>query len=220
MKNGALIYAASSLLSPFLILSNRVVAVLKSSSASDSLPRCCSCNRSGRCLRCACVQGRRNCDNCAPSYHNRCSNQPRNSCGSQTMMSKNHSPPPSEVILVATEANSTSSPTDVVGPPDAFAHSAIVTPVQTPIASPIVEPSAPLSPPELPLYPLLSQPAFTWGQLDGQDFTQAISAAYAKVVHWRCNLFLVPSGKAGRDFVTDINRQICMLRSKEYAQDL
>ena len=121
---------------------------------------------------------------------------------------------------MATEANSASSPTDAVGPPDAFAHSAVVTPVQAPIASPIVEPSAPLSPPELPLYPLLSQTAFTWGQLDGQDFTQAISTAYAEVVHWRCNLFLVPSGKAGRDFVTDINRQICMLRSKEYAQDL
>ena len=64
-KNGVLIYAASSLLSPFLILPNRVVATLKSSSASGSMPRCCSCNSSGRCLRCACVQGGRNCDNCA-----------------------------------------------------------------------------------------------------------------------------------------------------------
>ena len=56
-KNGVRIYAASSLLSPFLILSNRVIAALKSSSASDSMPRCCSCNSSGRFLKCACVQG-------------------------------------------------------------------------------------------------------------------------------------------------------------------
>ena len=216
MKNGALIYAASSLLSPFLILSNRVVAVLKSSSASDSLPRCCSCNRSGRCLRCACVQGRRNCDNCAPSYHNRCSKQlwitDRDVQESLTPTIGGHSR--------GYRGQQHFFPDRRGGPPDAFAHSAIVTPVQAPIASPIIEPSVPLSPPELPLYPLLSQPAFTWGQLDGQDFTQAISAAYAEVVHWRRNLFLVPSGKAGRDFVTDINRQICMLRSKEYAQDL
>ena len=121
-------------------------------------------------------------------------------------MAKNHSRQSSEVILAATEANSASSPTDAVGPPDAFAHSAIVTPVQALIASPIVEPSAPLSPPELPPYPLLSQPAFTWGQLDGQDFTQAISAAYVEVVHWRRNQFLVPSGKVGRDFVTELAR--------------
>ena len=130
-KNGVRIYAASSLLSPFLILSNRVVAALKSSSASDSMPRCCSCNSSGRFLKCACVQGGRNCDNCA-SYQNRCYNQSRNSSGSQTAMAKNHSPQPSEVILVTTEANSVSSPTDAVGTPEAYAHSAIVTPVQAP----------------------------------------------------------------------------------------
>ena len=163
VKNGVLNYAALSLLSPFLILSNRVVAALKSSSASDSMPRCCSCNSSGRCLRCACVHGGRNCDNCAPLYQNCCSNQPRNSSGSQTAMAKNHSPQSLEVILVATEAYSASSPTDAVGPPDAFAHSVIVTPVQDPIASPIIELSAPLSPPELSPYPLLFQPAFTWG---------------------------------------------------------
>ena len=55
-------------------------------------------------------------------------------------------------------------------------------------------------------YQSSSQPAFTWGQLDGQDFTQAISAAYAEVVHWHRNLFLVPSGKAGKDFVTELAR--------------
>ena len=44
------------------------------------------------------------------------------------------------------------------------------------------------------------------GQFDGQDFAQAISAAYT--VHWCRNLFLVPSGKAGRDFkfVTQLAR--------------
>ena len=95
-------------------------------------------------------------------------------------MAKDHSP--QSVIPVATETNSAPSPTHAVGPPAAFAHSAIVTPVQAPIASPILEPSAPLSPPELPPYPLLSQPAFTWGQLDGQHLTQAISAAYAEAM--------------------------------------
>ena len=135
---------------------------------------------------------------CIPSHQENCSNHPRNSTGLQTAMAKDHSLQSSKVIPVA---NSVPSPTDAVGPPDA-----IVTSIQAPIASPILEPSAPLSPPELSPYPVLSQPAFTWRHLDGKDVTQAISAAYAEVIHWCRNLFLVPSRKSGRNFVTELAR--------------
>jgi len=40
--------------------------------------------------------------------------------------------------------------------------------------------------------------------MDGADFTQAISAAYAEIVHWRPNLFLTPSGKAGKHFTSEL----------------
>ena len=36
--------------------------------------------------------------------------------------------------------------------------------------------------------------------------SQAITAAYTEVVHWNRNLFLVPSGNAGKDFVTELAR--------------
>ena len=67
-------------------------------------------------------------------------------------------------------------------------------------------PSTPSQNPELLPYSPSPQPTLTWGQLDGQDFSQAITAAYAEVVHWNRNLFLVPSGNAGKDFVTELAR--------------
>ena len=33
-----------------------------------------------------------------------------------------------------------------------------------------------------------------------------ITSAYAEIAHWRRNVFLVPSGKAGKDFVKEITR--------------
>ena len=37
--------------------------------------------------------------------------------------------------------------------------------------------------------------------MDGESFSLAITSAYYETVHWRHNLFLVPSGKAGSSFV-------------------
>ena len=164
-KYGGKTYADLSLLSSLTILSYRVVAALKSPTASDSMPRCCPCNSSGRCIRCVCVQDKRNCDNCAPSYQDCCSNQPQNSTRSQTALAKDHPPQSSEANFVITEANSASSPTDAAGPPDPPSPLAIV--ASAPVVCPDAEPSARFSPPELPPYQSSSQPAFTWGQLDG-----------------------------------------------------
>ena len=38
--------------------------------------------------------------------------------------------------------------------------------------------------------------------MDAESFSHAITSAYAETVHWHCNLFLIPSGKAGTSFVT------------------
>ena len=56
--------------------------------------------------------------------------------------------------------------------------------------------------PELPSYSDMDVPCFNWGALDVATFSHAITSAYAEAIHWRRNLFSVPSGKAGTSFVT------------------
>ena len=61
--------------------------------------------------------------------------------------------------------------------------------------------------PAFPVFQPVSDPSnFTWGDLDGKTFCDLIAAAYSEVVHWRRNLFLVPSGRAGKAFVTELAR--------------
>ncbi len=47
---------------------------------------------------------------------------------------------------------------------------------------------------------------FSWGILSGADFSQALEAAYAEAVHWRRNVFKIPSGRAGKDFTAEMAR--------------
>ena len=45
---------------------------------------------------------------------------------------------------------------------------------------------------------------FQWGDKDGETFCKLIGDVFEVVVHWRRNSFLVPSGKAGKDFVLEL----------------
>ena len=60
--------------------------------------------------------------------------------------------------------------------------------------------------PDLPTYTSANGVTFSWGDVNGPDFRQAINAAYAEVTHWRRNVFLVPSGEAGKEFVLELAR--------------
>jgi len=42
--------------------------------------------------------------------------------------------------------------------------------------------------------------------LDAESFAQSVNAIYDEVVHWKRNLFKIPSGKAGRMFVQELTR--------------
>ena len=177
------------------------------------MPRCCSCNSSGRCLRCACVQGGRNCGNCVPSNHDRCANQPQNGTRSQTVTTNDPHPQLLETNRAAREADGTLSPSYAgVHTADFPSTPTGVTPGPASLGDLVVErepqstPSTPSRIHELPPYSPSSQPTFTWGQLDGRDFSRAITTAYDEVVHWSRNLFLVPSGNGGKDFVTELAR--------------
>ena len=59
---------------------------------------------------------------------------------------------------------------------------------------------------ELPLYTAASDATFTWGVMEGWEFSQAVRSAYAEAVHWRRNVFQVPSGGVGKDFVLELTR--------------
>ena len=50
----------------------------------------------------------------------------------------------------------------------------------------------------------LTHPLCEMIHMVGIDFVQQISSAYDVSVHWCCNLFLVPFGKAGKVFVGEL----------------
>ena len=47
-----------------------------------------------------------------------------------------------------------------------------------------------------------------WGGLSMDDLNQTVSAIYEECVYWRRNLFLLPSGKAGKQFIEECTRLI------------
>ena len=56
--------------------------------------------------------------------------------------------------------------------------------------------------------PLFEEQKFYWGERKGSDFTHDLDLAYEQIVYWRQNLFLLPSGKSGKDFIREITRLI------------
>jgi hypothetical protein len=59
---------------------------------------------------------------------------------------------------------------------------------------------------ELPPYDGTTDPHFVWGELDGETFAHSVDCCYAEIVHWRRNLFKIPSGKSGKSFVRELTR--------------
>ena len=60
----------------------------------------------------------------------------------------------------------------------------------------------------LPAFTPVESLHFCWGDIEGGDFAETIRAAYYEVTQWRRNVFLVPSGKAGKEFVHEVTRLI------------
>ena len=44
------------------------------------------------------------------------------------------------------------------------------------------------------------------GDVEGAEFAQTTSDAYSEVVHWKRNIFMVPSGAEGKEFVVEMAR--------------
>ena len=48
-------------------------------------------------------------------------------------------------------------------------------------------------------------PLVSWASHTGEELYCEINDAYETIVHWHKNLFMIPSGKAGKEFITELS---------------
>ena len=209
-----------------IILNHRCVRTdLKEPSIYSSglamAPRCCSCNGSGRCKGCSCVCRGSPCVDCYLG-ETRCLNRklPEAPKGKLPGAPKGLSQQTSRRATVSDGAiqpiPSTSAVTtaDHVGTnlsanfADQLPHPTVMASTSPRQEERQEERAAFLDDLELPAFQPAPPPRFDWGLLDGDDFSHALSAAYAEAMHWRRNIFSIPSGAAGKAFVLELSRLI------------
>ena len=54
----------------------------------------------------------------------------------------------------------------------------------------------------------------SWGESSLSEFEENIKSCYKEIVKWRKNLFLLPSGRAGKDFILEMKRLIDLFVNK------
>ena len=54
--------------------------------------------------------------------------------------------------------------------------------------------------------PEVSLSLFQWGERDGAAFTDDLNKAYEKIVFWKKNLFMLPTGNAGKNYIKEVTR--------------
>ena len=141
---------------------------------------CCKCNRFSKCILCACVKAGSKCSNCLPSRVGTC-------CNLQEDNSLERVSQPLQTMPTMTAQ----SPGQEQCPSQ---------PQNSPHTSRTQADNV-----EWPL-PTLEEPNFMWGDLQGLDFCHKAKEVYNEAVHWRRNLFQVPSGSAGKAFVAELTR--------------
>ena len=55
------------------------------------------------------------------------------------------------------------------------------------------------------------QEQFFWGEKKGSDFTNSLKEVYERLIFWRKNLFLLPSGSSGKRFILETTRLYTLL---------
>ncbi len=148
------------------------------------MPCCCRCNRTGKCRNCQCAKLERSCTNCLPLRLGKCENSdppdPPDPPDHENPPSQPPSPNGSRI-----EDSEDDSQDD---------------------SSNLPSNSLPFEPTTLPNYDPMAEPQFIWGEIDPESFTQQLNKTYSEVVHWKRNIFSVPSGKAGKSFVSELSR--------------
>ena len=47
---------------------------------------------------------------------------------------------------------------------------------------------------------------FKWGEYDDKTFTKNLNSVYELIVYWKKNVFLIPTGNAGKLYIEEITR--------------
>ena len=150
------------------------------------MPSCCRCNGNGRCRNCRCVRSGSACFNCLPFRRGHCEN-----CEEA---GEDLSPRPAvssiqldiDALSFSEEASELSSSSD---------ESAAVD-------SPVSESES-----TLPSFVRIADNLnFVWGDVDGATFSSLLDQVYNEIVHWRRNIFPLPTGGGGKMFVCELSR--------------
>ena len=167
---------------------------------------CCRCNGDGKCRNCSCVKEGKTCTTCLPSRRGRCLNKPHPSApapanqpvhcpSARTQLTATvHASPSIDASVAPATPTLTSATNSIMA-------SAGSTPVST--TGPIPSNTHYL---HLPSPSVMADTNFRWGEYDSSTFTATLSSAYAEVVQWRRNIFKVPLGRGGKQFVSEMGR--------------
>ena len=144
---------------------------------------------------CLC-KGKKSCLNCLPSRLGSCQNAahptgitPTTTTTTTTAHDQTPSTTPTDEDLTAPDTSNSEPEQDPTQPTSTDSQN---------VRQHEVEP--------LPCYTPISEPNFVWGCEDSQNFKGDLNRIYDEAVHWRRNLFKVPSGKPGKSFVRELTR--------------
>ena len=143
---------------------------------------CCRCNRNGTCRGCICAQQGTSCSDCLPKRLNRCSNL-------QTNHTDNREPDQDSTESIENHLSASARDDESICPPlnDVQTTHVAVDSTHTSESQP--------------------QPQnFMWGSHNGSIFRDKIEATFEEAIHWRRNIFQVPSGSTGKAFVAELAR--------------
>ena len=59
---------------------------------------------------------------------------------------------------------------------------------------------------DLPPFSKRSECVFLWEDIDGETFSHTIQCCYDELVHWKKDLFKIPSGRSGKEFIVEMTR--------------
>ena len=155
------------------------------------MPVCCRCNGSGRCRGCSCAKAGRQCTSCLPLRKGQCCNATVSTRDTNIIIEEDN-----QTIQTGPIEESDSTLTSLI---DAHQYIQEVTPILEDIT--ITNGS---NIPQLPTVNVVSCSTTMWGNLTGQEFSEAINSAYSQIVHWRPNVFMVPSGNRGKQFIGNL----------------
>ena len=52
----------------------------------------------------------------------------------------------------------------------------------------------------------ISKNLYKWGDYNGHVFEKNLNVIYDIIVYWKKNLFMLPTGRAGKDYIDEITR--------------